>query len=261
MSYTGTIYRGSRNLGDAIQTLTLGRLIRLFGGVYRDNFTGYDGEDLHVVNGFLSGLDEPGDYNALFAGVHLCPDKGDVSGYLRWMEKSQFPIGARDPWTKDFLDSKGIGCQLVGCSSLTLPILDDVDRSSKVALVDSDKFDVSSSIVRYTHEIGMKMPWAAQWRKARRNIGIYRCSSLVVTSRLHAATVCIGSGVPLVVEKPGGADADRRFSLLDAMGFRYDVVHEVSRDVVILWRSRYIEFLKSCVDVSIVGDLDFAEPI
>jgi hypothetical protein len=57
-------------------------------------------------------------------GAAFCCSAGD-SPSLRIAKMYELPIGARDPWTYEYLSSNGIDCELIGCPT----ILEGGDRN------------------------------------------------------------------------------------------------------------------------------------
>ena len=213
-------YRGTRNLGDAIQTVALTRLLpgRTRGVERGDGIT--PPGTLLIANGWLGNNRLPEveqQRNTLFAGVFVAQDHN-----LEWLRHSPFPIGARDPDTHDRLLKLGIQSEMIGCASLTFPR----HRGRRTGVYDVDAgwySPVPAMAIPITHFIPYDMPWLDQWRTAIDVLALYRRASLVYTSRLHVALPCIAFGTPVVFQRPGPTDAGEplflnRVSLLYSLG-------------------------------------------
>src|ERR1700677_1178746 len=96
------IYRGTANLGDAIQTVALCRLLgSQCAGIYRDEaFPREMADRPFIVNGWLGyGVTPKPLDNCVFAGVHLGQHE---EHYLEWLRGGSV-VGARDPYTQRLL--------------------------------------------------------------------------------------------------------------------------------------------------------------
>lgn len=228
--YAALSYSASGNLGDAIQTVALSRLLP--GNVRfvdRMNAAASDDPNL-IVNGWLGSnvvIDSP--TSSLFAGVHLAQDRN-----LPWIKRTTGPVGARDPYTANLLDQENIQNEMIGCATLTFPRYEG--PRSGICAVDNLK-PVENAVV-LTHAIDNAMSWPEQWSRAVSYLGIYRRAAVVYTSRLHVALPCLAFGTPVVF----GSDNpnDNRFSLLRDIGFRDG--EPVTLDVSGM-AGRYIAFL------------------
>lgn len=222
-------YHGSSNLGDCIMTIALLRLllepVKL---VYRDTMDATD--DLLIINGFLGKNRVARELeNVLFAGIHLA-DPANIP----WIRQSRYRVGARDPWTQAILKSEGIDSKLIGCATLTFPRYEGPRYGVYgVDVPCPDKYCQSFSHAR-------DGTWTWQVQEAQRLLDLYRTAELVVTSRLHCALPCLAYGTPVIIRR-GEAS---RFSLLDAMGVRYD--EPVTMDIE-PWANRYRAFLSDAL--------------
>jgi len=227
-------YRKTWNIGDAIQTIALERLLPSVQYVWRDADTP-DERIPFVVNGWLGNNRPPlNNANCLFAGVYVHSNEDNY----RWIRNSRFSeIGARDPATAMWCADRKIRASLIGCATLTFDPY--TGPRSGVYAVDT-KAEGATFI---THDIG-EMEWSEQLTLAREILSRYQRAQLVITSRLHVALPCLAFGTPVIIHDPmrwGDKERNRRFSLLDAVGVRYDTpyVQDVSA-----WRDRYIHFLE-----------------
>jgi hypothetical protein len=197
-------YNRTHNLGDAIQTVALSRLLpgRLQ-GVSRATPKGAPNTCL-VANGWLGDNRLPGPNSmrsCIFAGIFIAQEHN-----LQWLSGSTRPIGARDPYTHKRLTELGLNSELIGCATLTLPPFRG--RRTRTYVVDSDcPLDRDRPFVRLTHHISGKMSWRDQWVRALEFLELYRRAALVITSRLHVALPCIAFGTPVIFTCPDSRSA------------------------------------------------------
>lgn len=243
-------YHETYNLGDAIQTVALSRLLPgKLRGVNRKSGKSSLGTML-VANGWLGNNQLPPpemSESCIFAGIFLAQEHN-----LDWLRRSPYPIGARDPYTHNKVVAAGLLSEMIGCATLTLPPYRG--RRAGVLVVDSK---VSESILRkatvITHHIPRKLSWRSQWARAIDVLGLYRTASLVYTSRLHVALPCIAFGTPVIFSCP---DPDRikdplvykRVSLLRWLGVTDGTVTKMDAERV---ANRYREFLKCHLDIKV----------
>lgn len=219
------IYRGTTNLGDAIQTLALCRLLGCeCTGIYRDEEfpPTLDGLPL-VVNGWLGyGTAPKPRENCVFAGVHLGMNEGH---YLEWLARTDGIVGVRDPYTKVLLRKSGIQAMMIGCATLTLPRYDGL-RQGRLS-VDVGPLPGTEYL---TNRIDA-LDWSAQWRLAVDRLQQLRQAEVVYTNRLHVILPCLAFGTPVVCPSQDfdGIRSKNRFTLLTSLGFRCD--REVTTDV------------------------------
>jgi hypothetical protein len=244
MAYYIHRYRGSGNLGDAIQSLALERLLPPVEYAWRDDGL-CAGDGTFVVNGWLGQNTPPVDRsNCLFAGVFV----NDTEANYQWMANSAFPeIGARDPATVAWCADRGIRATFIGCATLTYDFYDG-PRSGAYA-VDAEY----PGAQELTHGIG-PIPWADQREQAIALLARYQTASLVITTRLHVALPCLAFGTPVLIRDPIGRDRAtlRRFSILDALGVCYGIPQVM--DVSDL-RKRYVGFIARSLGIEIPHDL------
>ena len=235
MPYSILLYR-VRNLGDMIQTLALSRLLPRAVGVYRHRLDDASQRRLLIVNGVLD-KDRPPkqDVPCLFAGVSGPHFR--AREYLRWMARSQHPIGARDQATFETARAAGLRSELIGCATLTLPRYDG-PRSGVYSV------DWAQGPGRpLSHRISRRDSPRQQWKWAVEALERYRTAEAVYTSRLHVALPCLAFGTPVWIANPSrGAWQPSRFSLLEKLGVDYETL--VTADVS-PWARRYVEFLEA----------------
>ena len=233
------IYR-TGNLGDVIQSMALTRLLPRMTGVFRHDLGTAPLDRTFVVNGFLE-RDVPPRAGAacLFAGVSGPYERR--KSYHRWLGRSQWPVGARDPASVRRLQANGIDAVLVGCATLTLPRFDG--PRSGVLSVDCD-----GPGDRITHDISRTLSVEGQWRRALELLDRYRTAEAVHTSRLHVALPCLAFGTPVLITRPDPRVFPQRFSLLEEMGVPYGRLtsQDVTREA-----ARYRSFLERHLGVTI----------
>jgi hypothetical protein len=210
-------YKGTGNLGDAMQTLALRRLLPdaavWFG---KDSPSG-----LFVVNGWLGREPYWTTTRAVFAGVFLSPHAPRHADWAATCD--HLPIGARDPFTYETLARKGVPVELIGCATMTLPRFTG-PRSGELHFDD----DTPCCMV---NSIPFDMPWEDQLILAECRLDQLKRAAVVYTKRLHIALPCLAFGTPVKWSKSGDY-AQERFSLLDAIG-----------DDLSAWADRYEKFL------------------
>ncbi len=236
-------YRGTQNLGDAIQTVALSRLLPgTLRGVNRKDAKGTSCDWL-VANGWL-GDNQPPPPNTsgpcLFAGVFLAQEHN-----LDWLRRSPCPIGARDPDTHERVRQAGLTAEMIGCASLTFAPYRG--RRGGIYVVDSRVSNsISRTAVTITHHISRRMSWQDQWTRAIHVLDLYRRASLVYTSRLHVALPCIAFGTPVIFSCPNPDRINdplvyKRVSLLRSLGVTDGVVTKVNAEGI---ANRYRAFLE-----------------
>jgi hypothetical protein len=249
-SYGVFQYYGTNNLGDAIQTYSLTRLLP--GRTRAIARRGCRGTwDVLVANGWLGNNRLPvtaDQERCLFAGVFVAQAHN-----LRWLRRSRFPVGARDPVTNEKLKTNGITSELIGCASLTLPRYDG-HRSGVYAVDCTCSNEIPPNAIVLTHHIGRRMNWRQQWTVAAHFLDLYRRASLVFTSRLHVALPCIAFGTPVVFYSPNPREicdplAAERISLLRFLGVQDGVPARISSANL---AARYLAFLERHLGISII---------
>jgi len=241
MNFKVHSYRGSGNIGDAVQTIALQRLLPSVSYAWRDRGHPDDGVPF-IVNGWL-GDNAPcvENRNCLFAGVFVDHNEDNY----RWMANTRFAeIGARDPATVMWCADRKIRASLIGCATLTFDRYDG--PRSGVYAVDAEM----PGAQRITHEISGRT-WEEEMALAEALLEKYRRAELVVTSRMHAALPCIAFGTPVVMTDPihvNEPKAVRRMSLMDVVGVDYGTPFTTD---VTSWRRKYIGFLERNLGIRI----------
>lgn len=234
-------YRGTLNLGDAIQTYAMARLLPSpLGAKYRDSLDRDDAIPL-VINGYLCDS-VPTTQNCLFAGIYI---GRRLDEHVQWIKNSKYRVGARDPFTANLLQKRGIDCQMIGCATLTLPRYEGPRKG--VIRVD----DIADNIGRgqYTQSIG-HISWVQQWHEAMDRLATIRTAELVYTGRLHIALPCLAFGTPVQIPSRARSNVQQseRLSILDAIGFQYDKPNVID---VSEYSAAFKSFLKSKLGISL----------
>lgn len=205
LSYSQTL-----NIGDAIQTIALQRLLNREVKYVDRNTCQFDPNEMAIVNGWLGRNVAPRNPNVLFAGIFLAENVGNI----RWIKESRYAVGARDPYTLELLRKFGVAAQFVGCATLTLPKYDG-PRKGEIHVESNTRSDVS-------HAIPSGMPWTEQLALGGELLEKYRTAKRVITSRLHVALPCLAFGTPVVVQASTEYTYAKRFSIFEALGVELD---------------------------------------
>jgi hypothetical protein len=231
-------YSGTENLGDAIQTIALQRLLS---GVTKcvDLSKEVDISYPLLINGWLGrGLVLKN--KAVFAGVYL-KENSVTENFLSWMEQSGGVVGARDAVTWSLLTGRKIAVKFCGCASLTFSRYDG--RRNGIVHIDDE------SPKCLTNAIHKNMSWKDQWNEARLMLHRMKTAKEVHTCRLHVVLPCLAMGTPVFYHDPKpidkyGGDVVSRFSIFTAMGT--DRLHLKDVDVS-FWANSYRNFLKDSI--------------
>jgi hypothetical protein len=244
MSFQVFAYRRSYNLGDAIQTVAISRLLSgELRAIFRDQGNTADSAMPFVVNGWLSGPVPRDPKNTIFAGVFV---GARLKEQLEWMRGSTGPIGARDPFTVELLRKHGLEVAMLGCATLTFERFNGLRGGRYAVDIDRPEPDLHP----LTNHIEAGNPWHEQWAMAMARIETLRRAELVVTSRLHVALPCLAFGTPVIVKRHQrtALSQPERFSLLDELGIPCDEV--VVADVTDA-AQRYNQWLGRMLNVEI----------
>ncbi|MBI2689200.1 MAG: polysaccharide pyruvyl transferase family protein [Acidobacteria bacterium] len=207
------IYRRTFNLGDAMQTVALTRLLGCAcAGVYRDEPMPPDGAGIPLIaNGWLGAT--PCFESAFFAGVHIARRH---NAHVEWLRRSPHTIGARDPFTAMVL--RGITpVETVGCATLTFDRYGGL-RHGRYSI----DAPAPNGVTELTQDIG-DIPWSEQWRLAVERLDLLRRAEIVYTSRLHAVLPCLAFGTPVVfpLESLARITGRERLSILQELPFAF----------------------------------------
>jgi hypothetical protein len=121
----------------------------------------------------------------------------------------------------------GLRSYLSGCLTLTLDRLDP-QRTDRIVAVDVPPeahakllAGLLQNAQRLTHHIECA-DWAVRRRKAVESLAAYASARWVITSRLHVILPCAALGVPVVLIRPDGPDAARRFTGYEHLAWDID---------------------------------------
>jgi hypothetical protein len=236
--YSVLAYRRSRNLGDAMQTYALARLLPgTSTSIYRDRAGLHESAGPLVVNGWLGLNPSRKQYPAVFAGIFIGADFEDN---LHWLSTLATPpcIGTRDPFTQRRLEAAGLPAKMIGCATLTLPRYLG-ERRGVLHIDDGTPHCL-------TQDIPVDMSWPEQWQLARMRLHQIARAAVVHTGRLHIALPCLALGTPVCCQ-PSGNQLER-FSLLHALGVPAGEV--VWKDPGLLAQD-YLRFLSSALQTTL----------
>lgn len=250
LAYSGRPMRAGAqnklNLGDPIQSYAM-RYIYSCMGIEEEDFIEvsryharyYDGE--YVVlpfNCFNMIYNQFGhEYGTLPLSDKIIPVFLSFHLHSRHIPKSVLdnlrnyqPIGCRDEETMRNMREHGLKAWLSGCVTAVLPKRTNTPAKKKCFLVDvpdSLRPYIPESVLEYSefvehqvafpHEAEKEYMTDTEYRRfyeaGIRQLERYREeATLVVTSRLHAATPCMAMGIPVILV---GNSFDTRFSFLD----------------------------------------------
>lgn len=248
--YTGKTYvDGSAiyNIGDNFQTFAIDNIYEKMGIPKKDivdinacEMKNYSGDYVIVLMaGYASHYKR---FNQLPASEKIIPlffsfemsDEtcDDIVPYLR----QHMPIGCRDEATMKLLRRKGIEAYTSGCLTISLPRREKEPDKKKVFLVDIpsalEKYipsEIKENCEYINHEGTINH--APMTDEDRMRIDDYAKevfikykteASLVITSRLHAASPCLALGIPVILAID---NIDSRFSWLDKLIPIYNSEH------------------------------------
>lgn len=241
--YRVLAYRRTGNLGDAIQTVALCRLLgEPCHGVFRDEVSREAPTHMPlIVNGWLGKIVPAPGERCIFAGVHVA-HQGEQQ--LAWLKASDHTIGARDPYTYAVLVQHGMKPTMASCATLTFDRYHGL-RKGRYSI----DVDPIVGCTPLTNRI-RAYSWRKQWTLALERLDRIRKAELVYTNRLHIILPCLAFGTPVVFPKAELADThDKpRLTLLDLLGFQYD--EEVVMDVAV-WAETYCRFLSDALDTTL----------
>lgn len=240
-------YRGTHNLGDAIQTYAMARLLGgPLSGVYRDAVdSSRDPHHTFVVNGWI-GEKESLETNVLFAGAYIGKQH---ARQIAWMRRSRFTLGCRDRATCELLQTAGIQAKIIGCATMTLPRYEGARKG--VVHVDSRRKETKSGEF-FSNSIASRLSWEEQWRQAEQLLLRLRTAKRVYTTRLHVALPCLAFGTPVYVPRRALHDVfqPQRLQMLVDLGVRFGVPFTMDLSE---HAARFIDFLSTELRTPIVA--------
>ncbi|MGN1275963.1 MAG: polysaccharide pyruvyl transferase family protein [Floccifex sp.] len=259
------------NIGDPIQTYAMLNVYKKMGidenkiikiSRYHSRF--YDGKEVVLPyncwnmifnqQGHPYGsLPLPPQIHPVFLSFHL-HSRNIEQNILDNLKKHE-PIGCRDEETLENMKRHGIKAWLSGCVTALLPKRSKQPAKKKVFFIDVPKNllpHIPKDILECGEFLQHQLPFShnknqdfmpdevynAFYDTAITRILQYRDeASLVVTSRLHAATPCMAMGIPVIV---AGERFDGRFSFLD----RYLQFYTPEQFENIDWNPNPVEYEK-----------------
>ena len=233
-------YRGSENLGDAVQTYALSELLGLSPDflVDRDDLRNTEvSQPVNLIaNGWFAQRPEAFGFDwakaASFVSIHLSPFAGRYSRLsmvevlarspeLQESLRCSGPVGARDLATLAVLEDCQIPAYFSACTTLHLRPR-NVVRGDEILAVDVDPKTLAVLRERTNREIRaitnkVERSWL-DFESICEDVGPYldrlAASALVITSRIHAALPSIALGTP-VIFAPQDVNDPRFGGLLD----------------------------------------------
>jgi len=201
------IYENANNLGDEIQTLSAMQFIEPEIFVNRDNITNEKREVKLIGNAFWNERSMLEYYKVRFNppdNVKMFPISMHLNKTIKldWFRKNQ-PIGARDTYTMKFLQDNGIESYFSGCLTLTFPEYKG-KREKRILLVgevgewNNVKFPYKVIKTSSVGKIKDQKNTEKRLEMARELLDLYKKSSLVITSKIHAIFPCIAMGTPVI---------------------------------------------------------------
>lgn len=134
------------------------------------------------------------------------------------------PIGCRDEAVFNFLDEKGVDCYLNGCITMTMDARKGIPKNSRPYVIEAPQYALDAMPQKikdsaiflentcygtYEDMVGtgtLEELVRARYQELKEN------ASVVITSRMHIASPCIGMGIPVVLVR---STIDYRFSWID----------------------------------------------
>ena len=211
------VYFGTDNLGDEIQSLAARRFLREVDYLIdRDQLSTFRpderGERVKVIfNGWFCHHPENFTPDAsllpLLVSMHVTPNaqprfsRPDVVEFLT----AHGPVGTRDWFTLEFLQSLGVECYFSGCLTMTLA-RPNVPRTGQVVLNDVPPEVVAKvasmtdrTLVLTRHSGHQHYSPQQRLESAGSLLDIYAGAHSVVTTRLHCAMPCTAMNTPVLL--------------------------------------------------------------
>ena len=231
----------SANIGDNMQSLAVRHMYRQLGipetkilRIDRDQLPYYDGPTVVLpMNAVFHRAILPVSDRIIpvFFGFHAAGET--ILAHRDWLSKQE-PIGCRDPATAQALRDLGIGANVTGCLTCSLPQRAPGQSGTKVFLVQGAgkgafpeaalrampaKLWDGLVVVKQRRDM-VRLPLTAadmadNDRVAEGLVTRYREEArLVVTALHHAAAPCLAAGIPVVLVRE---QADKRFGFLQGL--------------------------------------------
>ena len=246
------------NFGDHLQNIVIKDLYKRMGipddEVYVLNFneiSTYDGEYLilpinqaisHSLCTFISSKIIP-----VLLGISRDTTAITESeeNYLR----SYSPVGCRDQAIFDYLTDKNIDCYLNGCLTVTLERREKQPDNGKVYVIEAPQYAIDAM----PEDLKKKAVYSENTFYGTYNELLAECNleeyvrnryqdikenaSVVITSRMHVASPCVGMGIPVILVRNS---IDYRFSWID----KYIPVYTADNVTEINWYPTPIDIEK-----------------
>ena len=231
------------NLGDPIQSFAVLELYKKLGISEKDiisldryDLADYEGEDCIVL---INGAENYEHFayatrflpvshriHPVFVSLHLHREL--TENELETLQNNQ-PIGCRDEYTVNYLQSKGIDAFLTGCLTMLFSKRDE-KKYEKIFIVDcsenalkhipneiKENAEFLSQVIRMTTNSVDHRLTVEETEKyntiAKNQLYRYRDEAkLVITSRLHVASPCAAMGIPVVLVRN---TFDERYQFID----------------------------------------------
>lgn len=273
--------KGYVNIGDYIQTFAVDVIYKHLGidsenivNINRHELSTYDGEDVILPLNAWFGYGEDKmpfspKIHPVFLGYHNMNDP------LPNMEQYGY-IGCRDEYTYNIMKKNGISAYISGCMTVLFPKRESRPEKEGVFFVDLPQSvinripeDIKKNAHYLTHEIKIQNDDGSE--KSHETIeqitvdlmNKYESeATLVITSRLHCAMVCLAKGINVIVLRDS---VDERFQFLDKFLKIYtlDNIDEVNWEGTVLdledFKRRLIEFAGKTVQG--IEDLEYQKKL
>lgn len=226
-------HRNNANIGDDIQVYATKLLLPSFDYLvdreHIDSFRSKDGEPVAMItsawwtwrkwNWPIADCIIPHFIGFHYADHERAMQPGSPIGYeslsgegMKYL-KAYEPIGCRDNFTTETLQSMGVNAYFSGCITLTLPKMPKKDLGKYICVV-SMPADVTAKIKDMMKDSGIEvrvfnhkrdrdpdMPWSEREKFIKERLTIYQNAVCVVTRKLHCALPCLAMEVPVFLVK------------------------------------------------------------
>lgn len=225
-------YASVANLGDAIQSLAARRFLPFVDcHVPRERLSeepSFDGRVHLICNGWF--MDNPSHWpphpsiNPLLISMHFAEtdfrrfqflrprpiDRLLAGAGLEYL-RANGPVGARDLFTLEQLESRGVPAYHSGCLTLTLQRPHSAARSEEIVACDLPQDllaalerKVRRPVVTVSHTGRQARSPQQQEQAALEILQTYARAHAVVTTRIHCALPCLAMGTPVLLVEKGG---------------------------------------------------------
>jgi len=203
-------YPNSNNIGDEIQTLAVAQYALKNEKIFlsRDNLNEYNGEKCAVVmNGFFANnttLPTSNRIIPIFFGFHI--QKKSIKAYCKLKNyfKEFQPIGCRDNFTVNLLNSWGIESYLSGCATMTFPNRIKNNMQNKIIATDISKKKIKKEDHQYLEVVthitnSNNLANLTKLNIARELLKFYyNNAKFIITDKIHCALPAQAMGIPVI---------------------------------------------------------------